>query len=234
MRFNSLNPFRNSRRHRVQSSSNSRSLSSSAEFVQKVVDQNKGDNEMFSMISTPPTSQRLNAFYLREEILEFLDEKSEISTIFGSIFYSIDSSDDVVLIYPPAAKRAISSLPSARVYPFDKERLENSNVECSVCMEQLSDGVAISRMPCGHVFHINCIVAWLGQSCACPECRYEIETMDQHYEIGRKNRMKERATFTCNCPSKQSGLHRCFFPQDEYLTLKLEPSIVTTTRAKAA
>lgn len=234
MRFNSLIPFRNSRRHRVQSSSNARSLPSSAECVQNVVDQNKGDNLMFSMISSPPTYQQLDVIYLQHEILEFLDEKSETSSIFGSIFYSIESPDDVVLIYPPAAKKAISSLPIARVYPFDKERLENSHVECSVCMGQLSDGVAISRMPCGHVFHINCIVAWLGQSCACPECRYEIETTDQHYEIGRKNRMKERATFTCNCPSKHAGQHRCFFPQDDYVTLKLEPSIATTTLAKAA
>ncbi|KAJ3031885.1 hypothetical protein HDV00_008096 [Rhizophlyctis rosea] len=31
-------------------------------------------------------------------------------------------------------------------------------------------------MPCRHVFQRGCIKAWLGQSNACPTCRYEVET----------------------------------------------------------
>ena len=72
------------------------------------------------------------------------------------------------------------------------------------------DGVALSRMPCGHIYHINCIVSWLGQSCACPVCHYEIETNDPLYEIGRRQRMADRANYECECKSYET--HRCVFP----------------------
>jgi Ring finger domain len=144
---------------------------------------------------------------------------------------------DIPFSHPPASSEAILRLPSAQVYPFDKARLQKQSYdeECSVCMEQLIDGVAVSRMPCGHVFHINCIVAWLGQSCACPECRFEMETSDPQYEVGRKLRMKNHPTYTCDCPTK--GIHRCFFPSENLPTLSTfeqTPTKSTQRLARAA
>lgn len=55
---------------------------------------------------------------------------------------------------------------------------------CTVCLEEFGsgggDGIAgtprASRMPCGHVFHEECIVAWLNRSHYCPVCRFEMPT----------------------------------------------------------
>ncbi|XP_060112727.1 E3 ubiquitin-protein ligase RNF103 isoform X2 [Heteronotia binoei] len=45
--------------------------------------------------------------------------------------------------------------------------------ECVVCLENFDIGCLLMGLPCGHVFHENCIVTWLvgGQHC-CPVCRW--------------------------------------------------------------
>ncbi|TRZ19100.1 hypothetical protein HGM15179_007939 [Zosterops borbonicus] len=44
--------------------------------------------------------------------------------------------------------------------------------ECVVCLENFAKGCLLMGLPCGHVFHQNCIVMWLagGRHC-CPVCR---------------------------------------------------------------
>lgn len=45
--------------------------------------------------------------------------------------------------------------------------------ECVVCLENFENGCLLMGLPCGHVFHQNCIVMWLagGRHC-CPVCRW--------------------------------------------------------------
>ncbi|XP_054849001.1 E3 ubiquitin-protein ligase RNF103 isoform X2 [Eublepharis macularius] len=45
--------------------------------------------------------------------------------------------------------------------------------ECVVCLENFENRCLLMGLPCGHVFHENCIVTWLvgGQHC-CPVCRW--------------------------------------------------------------
>lgn len=47
--------------------------------------------------------------------------------------------------------------------------------ECVVCLEKMSPGVSIViLLPCSHIFHSECIVAWLRNSHVCPLCRFEM------------------------------------------------------------
>jgi hypothetical protein len=109
---------------------------------------------------------------------------------------------------PAASSEAIMRLPKARVYPWDRESSKECSKTCGVCCDRLVDGVVVTRLPCGHVYHLYCVVPWLSKTCTCPECRYEIETKNPRFEVGRKQRMKDRATVTCSC----KGTHTCFFP----------------------
>jgi hypothetical protein len=109
---------------------------------------------------------------------------------------------------PAASSEAIMRLPKARVYPWDRESSKECTKTCGVCCDRLVDGVVVTRLPCGHVYHLYCVVPWLSKTCTCPECRYEMETKNQNFEVGRKERMKNRATVTCSC----KGTHTCFFP----------------------
>jgi hypothetical protein len=111
---------------------------------------------------------------------------------------------------PPAASlEAITRLPKARVYPWDREQSSKECTKtCGVCCDRLVDGVVVTRLPCGHEYHLFCVLPWLSKTCTCPECRYELETKNPIFEVGRKQRMKDRATVTCSC----KGTHTCFFP----------------------
>lgn len=54
--------------------------------------------------------------------------------------------------------------------------------ECVVCLENFAKGCLLMGLPCGHVFHQNCIVMWLagGRHC-CPVCRWASYKKKQPY-----------------------------------------------------
>jgi Ring finger domain len=72
----------------------------------------------------------------------------------------------------PTAELLIESLPSVVVA---------SGVEvadCSICMSEMctQDGGDVTKLPCGHLFHRDCIVLWLCNHNTCPICRLKLPT----------------------------------------------------------
>ena len=70
----------------------------------------------------------------------------------------------------PAAQPVIEAL---------KEETVKSNSDsncCTICLDDFHAGSCVTRMPCCHVFHHQCIVRWLSYSHYCPECRFEMPT----------------------------------------------------------
>ncbi|KAJ8774854.1 hypothetical protein K2173_018113 [Erythroxylum novogranatense] len=61
---------------------------------------------------------------------------------------------------------------------FDIESLEKVVVHekqddtCSICLGKIKAGGRVTRMPCKHMFHDNCIVLWLTLKHRCPLCRF--------------------------------------------------------------
>lgn len=45
---------------------------------------------------------------------------------------------------------------------------------CAVCMEKMSIGKEGMFMPCGHIYHPDCLRPWFERSNKCPMCRYEL------------------------------------------------------------
>lgn len=117
---------------------------------------------------------------------------------------------------PRASEGSLSRLPKVRVLPHDRHNYKDDNRQCGVCCTRLVDGVVITRLPCGHLYHLTCIIPWFDRACTCPECRYELETHDEAYEVGRQERMKERTTVSCTCSS--AGHHMCFFDRKMLVT----------------
>ncbi|KAK4756946.1 hypothetical protein SAY87_007073 [Trapa incisa] len=45
---------------------------------------------------------------------------------------------------------------------------------CSVCMEGFCRVDSGRRIPCGHVYHADCITTWLSLGDSCPLCRLKV------------------------------------------------------------
>lgn len=77
---------------------------------------------------------------------------------------------------PPAAKSAVSALPTVEI--TSKEE----TLVCAICKDMLNVGEKETKLPCGHGYHGECIVPWLGSRNSCPVCRFELPTDDPEYE----------------------------------------------------
>jgi hypothetical protein len=45
--------------------------------------------------------------------------------------------------------------------------------ECVICTSTLGESqAALTRLICGHLFHLDCVVTWLIKSATCPICRH--------------------------------------------------------------
>ncbi|KAK4408490.1 RING finger protein 11 [Sesamum angolense] len=53
---------------------------------------------------------------------------------------------------------------------------EGSAKSCSICLEEIVNGTRVTRLPCLHVFHGDCVLRWLRGSHVCPLCRYPLPT----------------------------------------------------------
>ncbi|CAK8567358.1 unnamed protein product [Lathyrus sativus] len=72
--------------------------------------------------------------------------------------------------FVPTSKEAIDSL--------EKVKIKNceANEKCSVCQFEFNVGMEVTKMPCNHLYHQECIVQWLETSHMCPMCRYPMPT----------------------------------------------------------
>jgi len=77
------------------------------------------------------------------------------------------------------------------VSTIEKAIYESDDAECSICLGEIINKYTILK--CNHVFHKNCINAWLKKHVTCPMCRtylkhyYEGTVWDTHkFKIGTK------------------------------------------------
>ncbi|XP_078181879.1 uncharacterized protein LOC144575560 [Carex rostrata] len=88
---------------------------------------------------------------------------------------------------PPAAKGVVESLPTI-VLSVEKEA-----VTCAICKDEMVVEEKVTKLPCGHFYHKDCIVPWFGIRNSCPVCRFELPTDDHDYE-NWKDRRGSRTT----------------------------------------
>ena len=68
------------------------------------------------------------------------------------------------------SKQELSKIPF-KIYAKYKY---NGQDECSICRDNYQTGEQIKELPCGHIYHVNCIDKWLEQERKCPYCNKEI------------------------------------------------------------
>ncbi|KAJ0750234.1 putative transcription factor C2H2 family [Helianthus annuus] len=108
---------------------------------------------------------------------------------------------------PPAAKSAVENLHTVEV------NSSICNEICAVCKDNVvnNEGKVVKQLECGHMYHGECIVPWLGSRNSCPVCRFELPTDDPEYEEDRKRRLVTMAAAAAvgdhdGCSSNSGGV----------------------------
>ncbi|KAJ2748424.1 hypothetical protein IWQ56_007468, partial [Coemansia nantahalensis] len=89
---------------------------------------------------------------------------------------------------PPASREFIRTLP---VLPAEQCR----EVTCVICNEPAAGAAPdpVTRLPCAHHFHRECVKPWLELHNTCPMCRREVPSDDPRW-LERKRDEERRAT----------------------------------------
>ncbi|KAF6135824.1 hypothetical protein GIB67_028143 [Kingdonia uniflora] len=92
-------------------------------------------------------------------------ERIESSEVERAIRESTEANQVHVI---PASQSAIEALKKRKYHEG------NSTTGCVVCLDEFLHGMEITRMPCHHIFHGECIVSWLHLKNECPLCRFQM------------------------------------------------------------
>lgn len=65
--------------------------------------------------------------------------------------------------------RTVSQRMDSILVDADKDLLASTDDVCAICRDALTQGV--KKLPCSHLFHGQCLLAWLQQNSSCPTCR---------------------------------------------------------------
>ncbi|KAK3029318.1 hypothetical protein RJ639_038416 [Escallonia herrerae] len=104
-------------------------------------------------------------------VQSLVDQASrEISTA-GQSLWGISVATVELL---PATESSVQALEKVR---YEGDGL-NTTEPCAVCLDEMLLGRQVTRMPCSHVFHGECIVRWLKESHDCPLCRHKLPTAE--------------------------------------------------------
>ena len=57
----------------------------------------------------------------------------------------------------------------------EAEEEEEEADKCTICLSEFEADEDVRRLPCMHLFHVECVDQSLGQNKRCPICRVDIE-----------------------------------------------------------
>mmetsp|Transcript_32293 Transcript_32293/g.99316 ORF Transcript_32293/g.99316 Transcript_32293/m.99316 type:complete len:287 (+) Transcript_32293:3-863(+) len=99
-----------------------------------------------------------------------LNESGDSQAVIQDAF-QLDFQELMALGQGPGTLRLTSEEAQAlpRVH-FEDPELQS----CSICIEFFRQGMLLTGLGCGHVFHVECLAQWVQRAAYCPNCRAPI------------------------------------------------------------
>ena len=74
-----------------------------------------------------------------------------------------------------------TSVPTNTEEQEGQEEEEEEADKCTICLSEFEVDEDVRRLPCFHLFHVECVDQWLGQNKRCPICRYVPESFKKYH-----------------------------------------------------
>ncbi len=94
------------------------------------------------------------------------------TNIFQSLFsiYHIPVEEEIAVL----SEESFDKIPKVNFSPMD-----SSTFNCTICFTDFEPGEELKQLPCGHMFHEDCIKPWLtNNNKSCPTCREDVVDQD--------------------------------------------------------
>ncbi|KAF2573734.1 hypothetical protein F2Q70_00006066 [Brassica cretica] len=115
-----------------------------------------------------------------EDILAIFPEPGGDDHVdYFDVFVQPFDQEPPVMPSPPASKRVVDELPVVE--------LSSGNIACAICIGDFVVKEKVTRLPCWHYYHGECILPWLEMKNTCPVCRFELPTDDLEYQRNRRD-----------------------------------------------
>ena len=66
-------------------------------------------------------------------------------------------------------------------FPIKVAQKNSVGKVCAICCNTYNEGSKVFFLPCGHHFHVDCIMPWFHKNHKCPTCRYDLNEGDMTY-----------------------------------------------------
>ena len=73
---------------------------------------------------------------------------------------------------------------------------EGDDVQCSICLNNITTGQDVTSLSCEHTFHSQCIQRWFRRNATCPVCRAEQPRTNTEQPVSRRFRLNNNSIFT--------------------------------------
>jgi hypothetical protein len=100
------------------------------------------------------------------------------------IYYRAEDCDDIErgnllneqqVLELAEIKYTTTNSPDDEENPCDGAEHRRFNSSCSICIEDFEENESVRVLPCGHLYHTDCIMPWLTTRCSnCPICKVSL------------------------------------------------------------
>ena len=83
----------------------------------------------------------------------------------------LELEENVGSVSKGLTKKQIKKIPKVI---YNKNKFKGDDNKCVVCQYEFKNGENVTKLPCGHLFHSECVDTWLSKNKVCPMCHKEI------------------------------------------------------------
>lgn len=163
------------------------------------------------------------------EIIKFVTYIAFFSLIFLYYGIPLHIMRDVWSAFTSFHRKLTSFIKYLKLTRNLDKRFEDATVEelatagnCLVCREEMDKG---KKLPCGHIFHLDCLRSWLQHQQSCPLCRADIPATAIHIHPPNNNNNNANPAAAA---AEQRATHPYLVPNHSSATANILNSLLTS------